>query len=91
MVTQFEKRRTRKTKIYNCMVLTSQVTVEFADEARRLNTLEKAELLQRLAAALDRVSEDVKGLTLLLGAGYGMDAQGRVRLYHRDSALMWSR
>ena len=64
--------------------------MEFADEARHLDTVEKAELLQRLAAALDRVSEDVRGLTLLLGGGYGMDAQGRVRLYHRDSALMWS-
>ena len=60
------------------------------EEARQLGTAERADLLQRLAAALDRVPGNVKGIHVLLGNGYGLDSLGRVRLHHTDNALMWS-
>lgn len=47
-------------------------------------------MLQRLALALDKAPEDVRGLHFLLGNGYGMDEQGRLRLLHTDDALLWT-
>ena len=66
-----------------------QVTAEFVDGARRLTQDEKAGALQRLARALDKAPEDVRGVHVLLGEGYGMDAQGRIRLQHTDDAPLW--
>lgn len=67
-----------------------QVSAEFVDGTQRLGRAGKAELLQRLVSALDRVPEDIKGLQFLLGQGYGIDSRGRVRLHSIDNALMWA-
>ena len=67
-----------------------QVTAEFVDGARRWTQDEKAGALQRLAIALDKVPEDVRGVHILLGEGYGMDGQGRIRLQYTDDAPLWT-
>jgi hypothetical protein len=67
-----------------------KVTAEFLDDAREKSPEEKAEMLQRLAHALDKAPEDIRGLHFLLGSGYGMDSHGRLKLHHTDNALLWT-
>lgn len=67
------------------------MTTEFIDGGRYASTAEKAERLQQLAACLDKLPDEISGLTFLLGNGYGMDSHGRIRLQHNDSPKLWSR
>ena len=66
-----------------------QITVEFLDGARNQSTSDKAAQLQDLAACLDKLPEQIRGLQLLLGKGYGMDSLGRVRLESSDTPTLW--
>ena len=69
-----------------------QVTVGFAPEAgRRLGSAGQLEQVHKLAEALD-ASEgvDLSGLHCVVGAGFGVDQQGFIRLPEHGTALHWA-
>lgn len=68
------------------------VTLAFAEPAASAGVVAQLTAAQQLAAALDALSAvDLRGLRVMVGEAYGVDALGNVWLHADDSAAAWQR